>query len=365
MHKPIFDMRFIAASHKCPSKEVAATVTKGLKLLLRQHRIYCRAIQRYTGVNRMWIIDNSVNVLEAIEELNEEGKNKRIQGYDFKTMYDRVDHDDLKMKMKWVVAKCFKDKPNKKIYISKKIASWKAPISEKKKAETHSFSKEEFYTMICFLIDHSYIKIGSHIFRQIKGIPMGTSCSPYLANLYLYAIEFAFLEKLTRDNIFEARKYRHTFRYIDDLLCFNNDLSAHINNVYPDELVLKKANIDDKECTFLDIKMNIDNERRKIKTTLYDKREDFSFTIVNFPFMSSNIHFKRTHGVFISQLIRYVKVMDLEDFCVRAKRLADKLCTQGFSEKILRQKFSLFYTKYYHVIKKYQVSRKYIMSRIF
>lgn len=194
---------------------------------------------------------------------------------------------------------------------------------------------------------------------------MGTSCSPYLANLYLYAIEFAFLEKLTRDNIFEARKYRHTFRYIDDLLCFNNDLSAHINNVYPDELVLKKANIDDKECTFLDIKMNIDNERRKIKTAMYDKREDFSFTIVNFPFMSSNIHFKRTHGVFISQLIRYVKVMDLEDFCVRAKRLADKLCTQGFSEKILRQKFSLFYTKYYHVIKKYQVSRKYIMSRIF
>ena len=74
---------------------------------------------------------------------------------------------------------------------------------------------------------------------------------------------------------------------------------------------LVKNNIDSKECTFLDIKMNVDEERRKILTTLYDKREEFSFPIINFPFLSSNVHYKRSHGVFVSQFLRYARVMSM------------------------------------------------------
>ena len=37
---------------------------------------------------------------------------------------------------------------------------------------------------------------------------------------------------------------------------------------------------------------------------LYDKRDDFDFSIVNFPFLSSNIP---AYGVHISQLIRYAR----------------------------------------------------------
>ena len=102
-----------------------------------------------------------------------------------------------------------------------------------------------------------------------------------------------------------------------------------------------------------------------IDTTLFDKREEFSFPIVNFPFLSSNIHFKRSHGIFVAQLLRFVRVMKCGDFVVRARRLASQLCNQGFSETILRRKFSTFYHTHYHLVSNYKASRKKLIRLIF
>jgi hypothetical protein len=54
----------------------------------------------------------------------------------------------------------------------------------------------------------------------------------------------------------------------------------------------------------LDLHLEIDNGGR-IKTKLCDKRDDFTFPIVNFPFISSNIPASPVYGVYISQLMLY------------------------------------------------------------
>ena len=41
------------------------------------------------------------------------------------------------------------------------------------------------------------------------------------------------------------------------------------------------------------------------RTKLYDKRDDFNFLVVNFPFICSKIPAATAYGVYISQLIRY------------------------------------------------------------
>jgi len=53
----------------------------------------------------------------------------------------------------------------------------------------------------------------------------------------------------------------------------------------------------------LDLHLEIDSEER-LRTKLYDKRDDFNFPIVNFPFICSNIQAAPAYGVYISQLIR-------------------------------------------------------------
>ena len=41
----------------------------------------------------------------------------------------------------------------------------------------------------------------------------------------------------------------------------------------------------------------------KYCTDIYDKRDDFNFRIVNFPYLSSNIPSGPAYGVYISQLL--------------------------------------------------------------
>jgi len=50
--------------------------------------------------------------------------------------------------------------------------------------------------------------------------------------------------------------------------------------------------------------LEIDSEWR-LRTKLYDKRDDFDFHIVNFPFICGNIPATPAYGVYIFQLIRY------------------------------------------------------------
>ena len=50
----------------------------------------------------------------------------------------------------------------------------------------------------------------------------------------------------------------------------------------------------------------------------YDKRDDFDFDIVNFPFLDSDVPRRPSYGVYISQLIRFARVCcHVNDFNTR------------------------------------------------
>ena len=44
-----------------------------------------------------------------------------------------------------------------------------------------------------------------------------------------------------------------------------------------------------------------------LRTKAYDQRDDFRLSIVNFPFICSNISAAPAYGIYISQLIRYFR----------------------------------------------------------
>ena len=85
----------------------------------------------------------------------------------------------------------------------------------------------------------------------------------------------------------------------------------------------------DKSASYLDLHLKIDSERR-FRTKLYDKRDDFNFPIVNFPFIYSKIPAASAYRVYISQLIRYSRVCNSDqDFLDRGLLLTRKLLNQG------------------------------------
>ena len=109
-----------------------------------------------------------------------------------------------------------------------------------------------------------------------------------------------------------------------------------------------------KVVTYLDLK--IESENSILKFSVYDKRDDFSFDIVNFPYIDSCIPKKSAFGVYYSQLIRYARLSSkYEDFLLRCRSLVDKLKTQGFKEYNLKRLTSRFFKEKHDILVKYNI----------
>ena len=72
-----------------------------------------------------------------------------------------------------------------------------------------------------------------------------------------------------------------------------------VSQIYPSELQLNKANTSGTEAAFLDLHLSISNDI--VSTKIYDKRDDFDFEIVNFPFLDGNVPRSTSYVVYISQ----------------------------------------------------------------
>ena len=80
---------------------------------------------------------------------------------------------------------------------------------------------------LIYLLDNIYIRFGTKLYRQFVGIPMGTNCAPLVADLFLF--------------------------------CYERDFMTSLSDV-------KQAEI-----------------------KIYDKRDDFDFDIVIFPFLDGDV----------------------------------------------------------------------------
>ena len=134
---------------------------------------------------------------------------------------------------------------------------------------------------------------------------MGTNCAPLVADLFLFCYERDFMLSLSDDNqsdVIEA--FNSTSRYLDDLLNIdNNFFDSMVNRIYPSELQLNKTNVSDTDASFLDLHLSISDGF--VRTKIYDKRDDFDFDFVNFPFLDGDAPRSTSYGVYISQLIRF------------------------------------------------------------
>ena len=62
----------------------------------------------------------------------------------------------------------------------------------------------------------------------------------------------------------------------------------------------------DTEASFLDLHLSISDGF--VKTKIYNKRDDFDFDIMNFPFLDGDVARSTSYGIYISQLIRFARV---------------------------------------------------------
>ena len=179
------------------------------------------------------------------------------------------------------------------------------------------------------------------------------------SDLYLYSYEAEFIQSLLsagRERL--ASQFNFTYRYTLITYCPLITQTLRIISVRCIPVRLRSKTQRRTTLllpTWINLLLPIGRDGQ-LRTSLYDKRDDFNFHITNFPFRSSNIPSSPAYGVFISQLIRYARACSSNEcFILREVRLSNKLLGQGYVKERLKSSLRKFYGRYGDLTKQYEV----------
>ena len=311
-------------------------------------KLYSKTVFERASLNYFWIVDNSLEFLEKIKSTRIE----HMETFDFSTLYTALPHAEIKKKFSKIFQKVFVREGKQFINVN----FHKAYFSNKQNNRGCSFRITDLMETLEFILANIFVKFGDKLFKQVIGIPIGLDSGQDIANLLLFSYESEYVEKISKSNMTLARKFNLCSRYIDDLFVGNfPTFREHIYKIYPRELEIKPESNNPKEVAYLDINIKIEEGRADF--SIYDKRDNFSFEIINFPYISSCIPKKAALGVFYSQLIRYGRICSkLFSFRIKAKNLIDKLKKQGFRVEDLRRLSLRYFKERNDIIGKYEIA---------
>ena len=106
-------------------------------------------------------------------------------------------------------------------------------------------------------------------------------------------------------------------------------------------MILKKTNISSAVVNFLDSTISV--YQGNFIFRLFDKRNEFNFNVINYPYACGDVPKAPTHGIFVSQLIRFCNMnSSLKNYFDNCKKLYAKLVNQSFEKCRLQCKFEDF-----------------------
>ena len=334
MHYTPSRARFIVSSAKCSTKPISRVVSNAFKLIFNQIQNFHEQSKFYKNYNRFWVINNSKPLVERLEVINTRKKAKDISTFDFSTLYTKLPHNDLLRVLNSQIDFAFDGGTSKHLgYTDNKVFWTRKP---KRNSRKSVMSRFQLKALIKHLITRTYFIVGNLIIRQSIGIPMGIDPAPFWANLYLYHYEHEYITHLMRTDKRRARKFVNACRFIDDECNINDDgeFSRSYHDIYPKELQLKCEHQGIK-ATFLELHVEI-IENGIFNYKLFDKRDDFPFSIVRMPDLSGNIPSFIFYGSIMSEFLRIARcTRQIEDFIPRAKDLCNRMVSQGGSKNVV------------------------------
>ena len=335
LHKTPIKFRFIIAAPDCSIKPLSRTITKMFKLFYRQIEQYNAKSYYFSYVKTFWVIQNHDKVISSLKKLNKRNGIKSMSTFDFSTLYTKIPHDQLLEVLNELIDFCFQGGAHELLSISNYGARW---VSKNNKTGLR-FNRKMVKDALQYLMDHCYFTFGEKIFRQTIGIPMGSDPAPFMANLFLYYFESKWVKGLKKDNLQLARRFGNTFRFIDDLLTVNDDnfFEQNYKDIYPPELQLNLESTGN-EVSFLDL--HLSKVDRQVDIKLFDKRDNFPFSIVRLPFSCSNIPTTMFYASIGAEITRIGRICsNVNSFLVSGRQLVQRALKQGAKCKKLDKIF--------------------------
>ena len=173
MHKNPYKHRFIAGSARCFTKHLSILLTKLLTHIKQGLQKYCETAYSRSGMNQMWILKNSKELLEHLKSPNFNNITS-IKSFDFSNLYTTIPHDKLKSRLASIIRNSFMFKNGNRRYKYLVLGHEESYFVKEHSDSKHKYSEDDIIKMLEFLVDNIFVVFAGKVFQQIVGIPMGT-----------------------------------------------------------------------------------------------------------------------------------------------------------------------------------------------
>ena len=232
--------------------------------------------------------------------------------HDFTTLYPMLPHDLIREAVGAMVDACFARHPSSQPGMRTELgvnprtreASWRqvevTQEEDRSPSGVRFFSQTAVKAHVHFILATTFVTVGDEVHQQVRGIPMGLSCSPMLAVVMLARYEIRQLGRM-RDAALQppgsplelpdgmvtvtpasraamlnlAARFSRCCRAIDDVLLIDMSRVEQtwiLAQTYPAELELKMVCCSPGVVQYLD--MEIRHDRGGFHTVMYDKRDE-------------------------------------------------------------------------------------------
>ena len=134
------------------------------------------------GVNQMWILKNSKDLLEYIQSRSLSSCNS-IKTFDFSTIYTTIPHSKLKDRLRELIQLCFILNNGQRRYEFLVLGRDKSYCLKKTLRFYQKFLWSWYHQHArVFFIDNIFAMFGGRVFQQTVGTHVGTDCAPLPAH---------------------------------------------------------------------------------------------------------------------------------------------------------------------------------------
>ena len=120
-----------------------------------------------------------------------------LSTYDYSTLYTTVPHNLIKDKLIDLIERAFNREGSPYLACN----------------DRNSWICQNVCDSLTFLLDNIFIQLGTKLYKQVVGIPMGTNCAHLVANLFLFCYVRDFMMSLSDDKQADIIDAFNTGRY--------------------------------------------------------------------------------------------------------------------------------------------------------
>ena len=194
LHKQPYKLRFIANSIACTTSELSILLTSCLTAIENHVIKYCTTVYERNGKSLFWSIKNSGEILNKLKSRGFPASG--LSTYDFSTLYTTLPHNLIKEKLTELIEQTFNREGSLYLACNNKSAFFTSEQPEQYKL----WSCQKMCDALHYLLHNIFIRFGLKLYRQIVDIPMGTNCTPLVADFFLFCYERDFMLSLSDNN---------------------------------------------------------------------------------------------------------------------------------------------------------------------